>query len=150
MKLSLSFIVTAIIGIYGSNALPFFVYAQELPSQSQWSKIYTDSQAERGDILYQENCASCHGLQLEGTEIAPSLLGNTLTAKWNNRSLDELFDYQQALMPMNSPGGFDRQQNADILAYIFQQSNFPSGKSELPINQDAQRRIIILLTAPSK
>src|SRR5215212_1339433 len=33
---------------------------------SVWDSVYTDSQAVRGDSLYKESCAKCHGPSLAG------------------------------------------------------------------------------------
>jgi ubiquinol-cytochrome c reductase cytochrome c subunit len=35
----------------------------------------TETQVEQGRALYLEGCASCHGLNAEGTSVAPSLIG---------------------------------------------------------------------------
>ncbi len=35
----------------------------------------TETQVEQGRALYLEGCASCHGLDAEGTSVAPSLIG---------------------------------------------------------------------------
>jgi hypothetical protein len=34
-------------------------------------------------------------------------------------------------MPQNAPGKLNRQQNADILAFVLSASKFPAGKTEL-------------------
>lgn len=116
------------------------------PARSQWSGIFTEAQAKRGEPLYAENCAYCHGQAMEGTHSAPPLTGEALAGKWRGRSLADLFEYQQQFMPLNSPGGFSRQQNADIIAYMFKRGNVPAGKTELPTQPDAQRQIMITLT----
>jgi ubiquinol-cytochrome c reductase cytochrome c subunit len=36
---------------------------------------YSQTQVERGRALYLEGCGSCHGLNAEGTSVAPSLIG---------------------------------------------------------------------------
>jgi cytochrome c5 len=114
---------------------------------SQWSGIYSDAQARRGEPLYAENCAFCHGAQLEGTISAPPLTAAALSARWHDQTLADLFDYQQTFMPWTSPGGFGRQQNVDILAYILMKGGLPAG-ADLPIEPEAQRRIRILATKP--
>jgi mono/diheme cytochrome c family protein len=41
------------------------------PTKSVWDGIYNQAQAERGRALYAEQCASCHGSELTGGEMAP-------------------------------------------------------------------------------
>ena len=115
--------------------------------RSLQSGVYSDAQAQRGEPLYAEDCAYCHGAELEGTISAPPLTAAALSARWHDKTLADLFEYQQVFMPMNSPGGFARSQNVDILAYILKKGGFPAG-TELPSQPDAQRQIRILAVRP--
>lgn len=108
-------------------------------SASPAPAIYTNAQAERGKALYLENCGSCHGPNLSGSPMAPPL-GRGLFVG-GRRSFRELFDYVQLFMPVFSPGGLSRQQNADILAFVLQTAGLPAGSSELPVNPEAQDAI---------
>src|SRR3954452_24124315 len=87
-------------------------------AKTQWDGVYNADQAKRGRAVYQDICAVCHSSNLYGTELAPSLRGAALTPRWGNRPLADLLDYIQLFMPLNSPDGLTRQQNADILAFI--------------------------------
>ena len=115
--------------------------------RSLWSGVYSDAQARRGEPLYAENCAFCHGAELEGTISASPLSASALSARWHDKTLADLFEYQQSFMPWNSPGGFGRSQNIDILAYILKKGGFPAG-TELPSQPDAQRQIRIVAARP--
>ncbi len=111
--------------------IPFaaaFVLAQE---KSVWDGVYTDEQAQRGKQLYSDACASCHGPELTGGEMAPPLVGGDFSSDWNGLSLSDLFDRIRVSMPQNAPGSLTGQQNADILAFILQANKFPSGTTEL-------------------
>ena len=116
-------------------------------ARSQWSGIYADAQARRGEPLYAENCAFCHGAELNGTISAPPLTAAALSARWQDRTLADLFEYQLLFMPWNSPGGFGRPQNVDILAYILKKGGLPAG-TDLPSATDAQREIRIVAAKP--
>lgn len=111
------------------------VAAQSMPpassrAKSQWDGLYTDEQAKRGEMLYVENCSACHGMGLGGG-FGPVLAGTNFVAKWRDRPLAELFESMRLTMPPTFPGGFSRQQNADILAFMLQKSKFPAGDTEL-------------------
>jgi mono/diheme cytochrome c family protein len=101
-------------------------------AKTQWDGIYTAEQAKRGDALYVEKCASCHGDELNGGEMAPGLIGGEFTANWNDLSIGDLFERMRISMPQNNPGSLSRQQNADVLAYILSKANYPAGKTEMP------------------
>ena len=92
--------------------------------KSLWSGVYSEEQAAPGEKLYAANCANCHGPELEGTAGGPALTGPALSARWAGKSLADLFEYQQAFMPWNSPGGFLRPRNVDILAYVLKKGAF--------------------------
>ena len=98
----------------------------------QWDHSYTAAQAERGDALYQENCAGCHGTSLRGDQYAPSLTGAAFLSKWTDRKIGDLLDLMQNTMPQNSPGGLSREQNVDLLAFILKTAEVPAGETELP------------------
>jgi hypothetical protein len=100
-------------------------------TRSPQDGIYTDAQANRGASGYSEMCAVCHNTDLSGTELAPPLTRAALTGKWGSRSLGDLFEYMQTFMPLNSPGGVTRQRNAEILAFILKQAQFPAGREDL-------------------
>src|SRR6185436_5205851 len=110
-------------------------------SRSVWDGVYTQEQANRGKTAYAEQCASCHGAALRGDTETPAITGNTFLAKWNNHSVDELFEMVRVTMPADRPGTLSRQINSDILAYIFAANNFPAGGGELSTQSEALKQI---------
>jgi mono/diheme cytochrome c family protein len=107
------------------------VHAQP-PSKSIWDGVYTQAQADRGKALYAESCASCHGGELTGGEMAPPLAGGEFMAGWDGLTIGDLFERVRISMPQNAPGTLSGQQNADILAFMFSANKFPAGDAEMP------------------
>jgi mono/diheme cytochrome c family protein len=107
------------------------VHAQP-PTKSIWDGVFTEAQATRGKAMYSENCASCHGGELTGGEMAPPLAGGEFMAGWDGLTIGDLFERIRISMPQNAPGSLSGQQNADILAFMFSANKFPAGKTELP------------------
>ena len=101
------------------------------PTPSAWSGVYSAQQATRGEALYAQMCVICHGQDLTGTERAPEVAGPGLVARWGERPLRELLDYMQLQMPLHSPGGLSRHQNADILAFMLERSGGTAGAEDL-------------------
>lgn len=99
--------------------------------KSVWDGIYTDDQANRGKQLYSDACASCHGPELTGGEMAPPLVGGDFMSDWNGLTVGDLFERIRISMPQNAPGSLSGQQNADILAFMLQANKFPTGTTEL-------------------
>jgi mono/diheme cytochrome c family protein len=109
--------------------------------RSVWDGVYTYAQADRGHALYDRYCLACHGRYLEGIAQLPSepvwlrkppLSGGEFRANWNQMSLGDLLERQRISMPQNAPGTLNRQQNADLVAYVLQQNGYPSGVEEIP------------------
>ena len=95
-----------------------------------WDGVYTDTQAERGGVLFQQQCGRCHGANLAGTFETPPLVGR-FKPYWSGATLDALFDYVATAMPLDRPGSLSRAANADILAFILKGNGFPAGTKEL-------------------
>ncbi len=138
--------------IAAAGACYFLVSAQPpaQTSRSVWDGIYTDVQAKRGQPLYGEQCASCHGATLEGGESAPALAGGEFLSNWNGLTVGDLFERMRTSMPLNKPGKLSREVNADILAFMLSVNQFPSGKTELPHATEVLREIRIDASKPEK
>src|SRR5438876_9989453 len=66
--------------------------------------IYTDDQAKRGEKVYTESCATCHGDKLEGTSAGgPTLSGKDFINGWKTMTAGELFEKISMDMPSNAP-----------------------------------------------
>jgi mono/diheme cytochrome c family protein len=116
--------------------------------KSQWDGVYTEAQAKRGEDLYGQYCASCHGTDLAGGEMAPGLTGGEFAANWNDLTLGDLFERMRISMPQNAPNSLSRQQNSDILAYMLLKASTPTGQEELPTATDALNQLKYLAQNP--
>src|SRR5207248_9345441 len=74
--------------------------------------------ATRGEALYRQQCATCHGERLEGRS-APSLAGSDFRSRWR---ASDLLDKIRNTMPQDNPGKLTAGQAADLAAYIQQVS----------------------------
>jgi mono/diheme cytochrome c family protein len=106
------------------------VHAQP-PTKSVWEGVYTEEQAKRGAPMYSEFCASCHGPELMGGEMAPPLATGDFLSGWDGLTLGDLFERIRISMPQNAPGSLSGQQNADILAFVLSANKYPAGATEL-------------------
>jgi cytochrome c len=129
--MKLRFAAIALIPLATILVLNNTVHAQP-PTASVWDGVYTEAQSDRGKALYSEQCASCHGGELTGGEMAPPLAGGEFMAGWDGLTVGDLFERIRISMPQNSPGSLSGQQNADILAFILSAAKFPAGQTELP------------------
>lgn len=112
------------------------------PARSTWDGIYTKEQAGRGEEIYLQRCAMCHGQSLLGdpTIGAANLVGD-FKQGWDTRPLARLFRKIIDDMPGDSPGSLSRQQTADVLSYLLQVNNFPAGQQGLDPEPEALSQI---------
>src|SRR5215472_9511896 len=59
---------------------------------SVWDGIYTEKQALRGETVYRQYCASCHGQKLDGGDLGPSLSGIDFISDWDLMSVGDIVD----------------------------------------------------------
>jgi len=118
------------------------------PSRSVWDGIYSDEQAKRGEPLYSEKCAACHGPDLTGGEMAPALAGAEFKSNWSGLSMGDLFERIRISMPQDNPGSLSRQQIVDVLAFVLSKNDFPTGTTEIPREGEALKQIRFEATKP--
>jgi mono/diheme cytochrome c family protein len=93
--------------------------------------VCTADQAKKGEALYKEQCAACHGDNLEGSGPMPPLAGKDFLANWTGKTLGDLYEKTQTTMPATAPGTLSPEQTADIVAYILSKDNYPTGSAAL-------------------
>jgi mono/diheme cytochrome c family protein len=93
--------------------------------------VYTADQAKKGEGLYKEQCAACHGDNLEGSGPMPPLAGKDFLANWSGKTLGDLYEKTQTTMPATAPGTLTPEQTADIVAFLLSKDNFPTGAAAL-------------------
>ena len=103
--------------------------------------VYTAAQAARGQKIYADSCASCHGDDLSGGGQAPALAGKDFNIDWNDLAMSDLFDRTQGTMPADKPGTLTLPQTADAIAFLLQKGNFPAGQTELSADSAALKAV---------
>jgi quinoprotein glucose dehydrogenase len=124
--------------------------AQDGAGASVWDGVYSDAQAARGEAVYRQACANCHGPELEGADMTPPLTGGAFTANWNDLTLGDLFERVRLTMPLDKPGSLSRQQNADLLAFLLKANQWPAGATELSRELSGLKQIRIQSSKPER
>ena len=99
-------------------------------ARSVADRVYSDTQATRGQQLYQKMCVTCHGTTLEGV-VGPPLAGDAFLAVWSARPVGDLVNKIEQTMPPGQPDSLGRPQAIDLAAFILRSGKFPSGPSDL-------------------
>ena len=104
--------------------------------------VYTDAQSRRGQDIFKERCAVCHGETLQG-QLAPPLSGDEFLGVWRDQPLSALVNKIHDTMPASDPGTLTREQATDLVAYILQAGKFPAGTTELAADDVLLGRILL-------
>jgi S-disulfanyl-L-cysteine oxidoreductase SoxD len=112
-----------------------------------WDGVYTKEQADRGESLYAERCAQCHGDGLQGVEAAPALTGPVFYNTWEGETLAALLDRMRT-MPPDKPGSLSRVQTTDVLAHLLRVGDYPAGMAPLDSAAGALARITVRTYKP--
>jgi mono/diheme cytochrome c family protein len=101
-------------------------------AQAQPPAVFTAEQAEQGKVFYAQDCASCHGPDLEGGN-GPALTGTSFRQLMadQNRTAASLLQVISETMPYDAPGNLPDAQFDAILAYILSRSGYPAGSEKL-------------------
>ena len=106
--------------------------------------VFTSAQARRGRRVYNQNCASCHGQGLRGGEMAPSVAGSDFIVFWTEVPVGVLFERIKMTMPEDGPGRLSDEEYTDVVAYMLDRSDYPSGDAELPADKAELDKIMIV------
>lgn len=112
-------------------------YAIQDSTRSTRSGAYTAAQAIGGKEVYAMICVSCH------TPISHT--GPVFVAKWEGRTLWELYRYVSQSMPKSEPGSLSPGEYSRVLAYLLRMNGAPAGSGELSPDSTALKQIRIEL-----
>ena len=104
--------------------------------------------AQRGETVYVETCADCHGEGLQGDDMSPPLAGSDFLWDWNGLSVGDLLERLVLSMPEDNPKRLTPQQKADVIAYMLRYNEVPAGQVELAGDAKALKGIRIDAVRP--
>jgi alcohol dehydrogenase (cytochrome c) len=114
--------------LVGAVALSFDAVAQ---APAPFVGAFTAEQASNGGGVYSQNCAACHGINMEGSGDAPALVGGSFMLKWRPKMVSELFGEILQTMPANNPGSLSEAAALNATAYILQRNGATAGQQAL-------------------
>jgi S-disulfanyl-L-cysteine oxidoreductase SoxD len=154
MKFALA--VTTLTAMAALGGVRPALQAQNIPNiqsspqstKNVWDGVYTQEQSKRGRAQYNDQCASCHGAELSGGEMAPPLAGNAFLTNWDGETAGSLEERIRITMPQGAEGTLSRQQVVDIIASVLAANDVPAGQTELPKELEILKQIQITAKKP--
>jgi mono/diheme cytochrome c family protein len=134
----------ALVVIFGTASS--FVRAQNepRPAKSVWDGVYTETQANRGKLIYVQACGTCHA-----GDAAPALYGADFLKSFDGQTVAALFDKVSKTMPQDKPGSLTLPESADVVAYVLSLT-FPSGKTELDREVESLEQLRFEAVSPKR
>ena len=108
--------------------------ADPAATRSVLEGVYSEEQARRGEKITNEVCSNCH---------MEDWFTGSLLESWAGATVEMLYELIRTTMPEDRPASLERQQYADVLAYIFELNGLPAGQQELSADKEALRAILI-------
>ena len=105
-------------------------------AEDEATASFTAAQANAGMAGYAQHCASCHGNELEGFGLVPSLSGSFFASRWGDKTADQLASNVNR-MPPGAENSLDRSEYTEILAYILQHNGMNARGDSLPDELEA-------------
>jgi alcohol dehydrogenase (cytochrome c) len=105
--------------------------------------LFTSAQAVAGKAAYQQNCAGCHGANVDDGTSGPPLRGAAFLGKFAGKPAADLFTYVSTKMPKGNPGSLSGADCARIIAWVLQQNNYATGWKELASDTSALTSVTI-------
>ena len=120
----------------GALPVPLSVSGSNAPN-------FTQQQAQSGSKVYKDNCAACHGTELQGS-VALSLTGMQFLRRWadGQHALGDLFSLIKERMPKQSPGSLSDAEYLQVTSFILEKNGFQSG--EHPMSADSMNTMLIM------
>lgn len=91
---------------------------------------FTKQQAEKGHVLFNNNCAQCHRPDLTGA-LGPSLVDDKFKGHWAGKPVTELRGFIYNNMPQNAPKSLEDDLLNPIVAWILLKNGVEPGETTL-------------------
>ncbi|HEY8313905.1 MAG TPA: c-type cytochrome [Candidatus Baltobacteraceae bacterium] len=111
-----------------------FSVVRVLPSDGAGAPApsFTPDQARKGQTLFYEHCAECHGANLQG-QYGPALSGPGGNLQW--QPVKQIYAYAVSQMPAGNAGGLPPGEYVEIMAFLMQSHGHRPGSK--PLTQSA-------------
>ncbi len=89
-----------------------------------------DAQVTRGQQVFTQRCAGCHGPNGEGIT-APALIGSKQALATYGKNAGDILNFAKTFMPANAPGSLPDADYVAVVAFVLKQNGLYSGPQPL-------------------
>jgi cytochrome c len=102
-----------------------------IPCAALAEGMFSKAQTDRGNRVFKENCAGCHGDHLEGGQHAPPLREDAFWGEWGGMPARSLYSRIISTMPPTDPGSLSERDVIDIVAAVVRANGVPAGAKNI-------------------
>lgn len=113
------------------------------PDDDALPALYTAAQADLGANKFKENCAVCHGPNLEG-RAGPALKGPNFASPAAKFHVSDVFTILVHNMPASDPGSLAHDDYVQIMSFLLQQNGYPAGSKQLTYDEAIGSKVKLL------
>jgi S-disulfanyl-L-cysteine oxidoreductase SoxD len=133
--------VVAILALIGVRLL--VASAQDAAAaRSTIAGVYANDQADRGQVVYDAKCQSCHGSALEGGTLAPVLKGSEFLSSFQGKPLRRIYSRIISTMPPDDVGSLTENETLALVALVLRSNGYPAGAEALARADDLNEIVV--------
>lgn len=119
-------------------------WQSNVAARTIWDGVYSEAQAQRGDAIYQEHCAGCHGPELVSSDPDyPNLTAPQFRWNWGKKSLAERLQRVKSSMPPTAKDSLPAQDYLDVITFILKVNGYPAGDADIKADSSDLPTIIV-------
>lgn len=115
-----------LLGAAAVAGMPASASSQQVPLPQ-----YTVAQADAGEEIFQQVCASCHEPDLTGGDQGPPLSDAYFASSWGGYPVAEFLSFVRDEMPLTGPGSLSDDAYVEVISYILSFNGIPAGGAPL-------------------
>jgi mono/diheme cytochrome c family protein len=100
-------------------------------ARSTIAGVYANEQADRGQVVYDAKCESCHGAAFEGGTLAPGLKGSEFLSSFQGKPLRRIYSRIISTMPPDDVGSLTEVETLALVALVLRRNGYPAGPEAL-------------------
>ncbi len=128
---------SAVIRAVVALALLLLAACSDPVPETTLDRIFTTTQAERGEALFGTHCARCHSIQ--------EFSGRSFETVWAGTPVAALYLRIANTMPLDQPGSLGNTEATALMAHILNSNGMPAGDVPLEANVEWMAGLSITL-----
>jgi len=112
-------------------------------ARSTIAGVYANEQADRGQVISDAKCQSCHGAVFEGGTMAPALKGREFLSSFQGKPLRRIYSRIISTMPPDDVGSLTESETLALVALVLRSNGYAAGAEALARADDLNSIVVV-------